>query len=194
MISSAPSSQSTLSDLQIRKLMRLFGMYDADNLGVLKLHNFQTLAERLAALRGWRSDSAEYTRLNDKFMHRWLHLKAEIKDRLHGSKDGGVSLQEWLAFFGQVLSDASYRDHIHELADLIFNAVDADASGRLSLEEWKQLFRAYGIPVIYAQEAFERIDLDGDRQLSREVVMQRLEEFYYSYDLQDAGNYMFGPI
>lgn len=194
MISSAPQSSSLLSDLQTRKLMKLFGMYDADNTGVLKLHNFQTLVDRLAALRGWRPDSGEYIRLSDRFMHRWLHMKAEIKDKIHGGKDGGISIEEWLRFFGQVLIDNSYRDPVHEVANLIFDAVDADASGHLSPDEWQQLFRVYGIPVIYAQEAFDHIDLRGDHQLSKDDVLQRVEEFYYSQDPHDPGNYMFGPF
>lgn len=194
MISSASPSQSTLTDLQTRKLMKLFGMYDADNSGVLKLHNFQTLIDRLAQLRGWRSDSPEYTRISDKFMHRWLHMKAEIKDRLRGSKDGSITLEEWLGFYGQVLSDNTYRDHIYEVTSLIFDAVDVDANGHLNLDEWRQLFRVYGIPVIYAPEAFSRIDLDGDRQLSKDEVLQRVEEFYYSQDPHEPGNYMFGPV
>ncbi len=194
MISSASPSQSTLTGLQTRKLIKLFGMYDADNLGVLKLHNFQTLIDRLAQLRGWRSDSPEYTRISDKFMHRWLHMKAEIKDKIHGSKDGSITLEEWLGFYEQVLSDNTYRDHIYEVTGLIFDAVDVDANGHLSPDEWRQLFRVYGIPVVYALEAFSRIDLDGDRQLSKDEVLQRVEEFYYSQDPHEPGNFMFGPI
>ena len=76
MISDISHSSSTLAALQIRKLMKLFSMYDADNTGVLKLHNFQTLIDRLAALRNWKPDSPEYTHLQTKFMHRSIHVTA----------------------------------------------------------------------------------------------------------------------
>ena len=194
MISDISHSSSTLADLQIRKLMKLFSMYDADNTGVLKLHNFQTLIDRLAALRNWKPDSPEYTHLQTKFMHRWVHIRAEIKDKLKGNKDGSVTLAEWLLFYEGVLSDASYRDHINEVTNLIFDAVDVDASDTLSLPEWQQLFQIYGIPVIYAQEAFASIDLDGDHSLSKPEVLQRVEEFYYSQDPNAPGNFMFGPL
>ena len=193
MISEIPHA-STLTDLQIRKLMKLFSMYDADNTGVLKLHNFQTLIDRLAALRHWKPDSPEYTRLQTKFMHRWVHIRAEIKDKLKGNKDGSVTLAEWLLFYEGVLRDVSYRDHINEITNLIFDAVDIDASETLSLPEWQQLFQVYGIPVIYAREAFASIDLDQDHHLSKPEVLQRVEEFYYSQDPDAPGNFMFGPL
>lgn len=190
-----PTPPSTsLSPLQQRKLMKLFTMYDAGNLGVLKIHNFQALVDRLAALRHWSKTSPEYNRLNEKFMHRWLHIRAEVKDRLHRKQDGSVTLEEWLAYHDQALGDSAYRDHIHGLTNLIFDAVDSDASESLSLEEWTQLFQIYGIPVIYAAESFAKVDADGDQRLSREEVLQRVEEFYYSQDPASPGNFMFGPL
>ena len=99
-----------------------------------------------------------------------------------------------MLFYEGVLSDASYRDHINEVTNLIFDAVDVDASDTLSLPEWQQLFQIYGIPVIYAQEAFASIDLDGDHSLSKPEVLQRVEEFYYSQDPNAPGNFMFGPL
>lgn len=80
------------------------------------------------------------------------------------------------------------------MTSLIFDAVDTDASGCLSLEEWAQLFRVYGIPVIYAPEAFARVDVDADQRLTREELLRRAEEFYYSQDPASPGNFMFGPL
>jgi Ca2+-binding EF-hand superfamily protein len=193
MIPSTPPVLS-LTDLQKRKLMKLFSMYDADNTGVLKLHNFQTLIDRLAALRNWHSDSSEYSRLTDKFMHRWLHIRAEVKDKLHRSKEGSITLEEWLLYYDQVLHDATYQDHIREVANLVFDAVDTDMSDHLDQEEWHHLFQVYGIPVIYAPESFAKIDTDQDNRLSRADVLQRIEEFYYSQDPDAPGNFMFGPL
>lgn len=194
MISSIPSRPSNLTNLQERKLMKLFSMYDADNTGILKVHNFQTLVDRLAALRHWKADSPEYTRLSDKFMYRWFHIKAEIKDKLCEPKTSSIGLNEWILFYSEVLKDTSYRDHIYELVNLIFDAVDTDASGQLCIQEWRQLFQVYGIPVIYAQESFESIDTDRDQHLTKDEVLQRIEEFYYSQDSNAPGNFMFGPL
>ena len=62
------------------------------------------------------------------------------------------------------------------------------------LPEWQQLFQVYGIPVIYAGEAFASIALNGAHYLSKPEVLQRVMEFYYSTDPEAPGNFMFGPI
>lgn len=138
----AQSDRSTLTELQTRKLMKLFSMDDADNTGVLKIHNFQTLVDRLAAVRNWKPDSQEYIHLSDRFMHRWLHIRAEIKDKLPGNREGHITPETWLLFYERVLSDPGYLDHISEIANSIFDAVDVDASGNLNLQEWQDLFQA----------------------------------------------------
>ncbi len=192
----SPTSQhlTTLTELQVRKLMKLFSMYDADNVGVLKMRNFQTLVDRLAAVRNWKPETPEYNRLQAKIMQRWVHIRGEIKEKLKGSKDSSVTLEQWLLFYDQVLSDSSYRDHIQEVADLIFDAVDVDASETLDLAEWQRLFQIYGIPVIYAQESFAKVGLSPDQSLSKDEVVKRIEEFYYSQDPNAPGNFLFGPF
>jgi Ca2+-binding EF-hand superfamily protein len=186
-------TQVRLTDLQKQKLMRLFAMYDANNTGTLTLYDFQNLVDRLATFKGFRKDSSEYIQLMDRLMHRWIHLRSEVKESMSGQFRQYVTLDEWLAYFEKVLQEESYRDHIREVANLIFDAVDADKSSSLDLEEWRHLFQAYNIPVIYAAEAFSRIDQDHDGYLSKAELLALIEEFYYSQDPESPGNFMFGP-
>jgi Ca2+-binding EF-hand superfamily protein len=135
-------TQVRLTDLQKQKLMRLFAMYDANNTGNLTLYDFQNLVDRLATFKGLRKDSSEYIQLMDRLMHRWIHLRSEVKESMSGQFRQYVTLDEWLAYFEKVLQEESYRDHIREVANLIFDAVDADKSSSLDLEEWRHLFQA----------------------------------------------------
>ncbi|MEO1295238.1 MAG: EF-hand domain-containing protein [Cyanobacteria bacterium J06636_16] len=183
-----------LSNLQKRKLMKLFGMYDASNTGVLKVSNFQHIVDRLAAIKGWSRDSSDYHHLTDKLMHRWIHIRSEVKDRLDHKPTEAITLDEWFLYYEQVLSDNAYRDHINEVANLIFDAIDIDASGSLDLQEWRNLFQVYGIPVIYAEEAFAKIDQNRDGHLSKEELLPLIEDFYYSQNPDAPGNFIFGPF
>ena len=186
--------ETELSTLQKRKLMKLFGMYDANNTGTLYLSDFEHIANRLAKMKGWRQGGSDYHRLMDKLMHRWIHLRSEVKATLGHRPAEFVTLDEWLHYYEQVLKDDEYRAPINEIEDLIFEAVDADASGSLELQEWQSLFQIYGIPVIYAEEAFAKIDQNQDGCLSREELLPLIEEFYYSDDPRSPGNYIFGPL
>lgn len=183
-----------LTELQKRKLMKLFCMYDACNLGVLEIADFERLAQKLAELRGWKPGTVDYERIISQFLIRWNRIRAEIKETLNIRNDGRVNLDEWLTYYDIVLSDRSHEKEVLALAEAVFNVVDVDESGHLDKDEWTALFRVYNIPVIYVEETFARIDLDGNGMLTKEEVLNMIQEFYYSYDPNATGNYMFGPI
>lgn len=183
-----------LPELQKRKLMKLFSMYDACNLGVLKIADFERLARQLAELQDWEPGTADYERITSQYLFRWNRMRAEIKETLNVRNDGRVNLDEWLTYYDIVLSDRSHEEELLSLAEVVFNVLDVDESGHLDKNEWTALFRAYKIPVVYIDETFACIDLDGDGVLSKEEVLSMLREFYYSDDPNATGNYMFGPI
>ncbi|MGF1495663.1 MAG: EF-hand domain-containing protein [Elainellaceae cyanobacterium] len=183
-----------LTPFQIRKLMKLFSMYDACNLGVLKLSDFERLAQRLAELRGWKPGSASYEQIMNKFLFRWGRMRAEVKEKVNHRMDSQIDFEEWLGYHDIVLADKSYRDEIVGLAESVFNVVDVDDSGHLSKEEWATLFRVYNIPVIYVDETFDKIDRNQDGALTKDEVLSMIQDFYYSTDPNAIGSYMFGPI
>lgn len=184
-----------LTDLQKRKLMKLFCMYDAKNLGVLKFADFEALAQRLAELRGWKPDTAAFEQaLTQYVLLQWNRMRALIQEKLNHLHTNHISLDEWLAYYDIVLSDKAYEKELMLLPEAIFNVVDVDESGNLDKEEWANLFRVYNIPVIYVEETFNRIDTDGDGVLSKNEVVAMLQDFLYSNDPNNPGNFMFGPI
>jgi hypothetical protein len=184
-----------LTEFQKRKLMKLFSMYDAQNLGVLKLADFEQLAQQLAALRGWKPGTPAYeSNLNQYLLLQWNRMRAAIKQKLHHAKDSCVSLEEWFAYYNIVLNDKTYQEELKLLTEAVFYVVDADESGQLDKGEWTALFRVYNLPVIYVDETFARIDRDGDDVLSKEEVLSTFQVFLYSNEPEQSGNYMFGPI
>lgn len=196
-----------ITEFQKRKLMKLFSMYDACNLGVLKISDFECLAQRLGNLRNWKPDSSAYEDMNSKFIYLWNRMRAEIKNvynsqpHILNNPDAWntyvrtqVTLDEWFTYFEVVLAKPEYQQEVLDLSDAIFTVVDTDTSGHLDKAEWADLFRVYNIPVIYVDETFAKIDVNGDGTLDREEVMSMIKEFYFSNDPVANGNYMFGPF
>ena len=105
-----------------------------------------------------------------------------------------VNLEEWFIYFEVVLGNQNYKEEVLALSDAIFTVIDADESGHLNKSEWADLFRVYDISVIYVDETFSKIDVNGDGSLRKDEVMSMIYEFYYSDDPQSIGSYMFGPI
>jgi len=192
-----------LTDFQKRKLMKLFSMYDACNLGVLKISDFEQLAQRLADLRGWQPDTIPYEDITSKYLLLWNRMRSEIKHKVLSQENieeattqirSQVSLEEWFIYYDIVLNDPSYHEETLALTETVFTVVDTDESGHLDQQEWANFFRVYNIPVIYVAETFTRIDLDGNGVLTKDEVLTMIKEFYFSNDPEVSGNYMFGPI
>ena len=156
--------------------MKLFSMYGRRQHGHTEgKKNFQTLINRLAESAPLESPTVPNTpayRPNLCTAGCTFALKIQ-RFSSKTTKMAALPLQEWLLFYERVLSNASYKEHINEVTNLIFDAVDIDANETLSLPEWQQLFQVYGIPVIYAGEAFASIALNGAHYLSKPEVLQR---------------------
>jgi len=196
-----------LTEFQKRKLMKLFSMYDACNLGVLKISDFECLAQRLADLRGWKVDSSAYEDISSKFIYLWNRMRSEIKNVYNSQPEvlnnpdawttqirTQITVKEWFTYFEVVLPNPDYHQEVLALSDAIFTVVDTDQSGNLDKAEWAELFRVYNISVIYVDETFAKIDANSDGNLSKQEVMTMIKEFYFSNDLESVGSYMFGPI
>lgn len=188
------NSTYRLSELQKRKLTKLFGMYNASNTGVLTLADFEKIASNLASIKGLGPDSWAYHQLSNSLAYCWISIRAEVKESLARKYDPTITLEEWLRYHEQVLAEDTYRNHIDSLASLVFDAIDVDEDGYLSNAEWNRLFQAYHIPVVYADSAFVTLDDNRDGYLSKDEVMSLIEEFYYSQNPDEPGNTIFGPV
>ena len=183
-----------LSELRIRKLTKLFAMYDAQNHGFLQFSDFERIVHKLADLRGWKPGEEKYERLNNKYALRWIAMQAKIKQKINKKMDYKIHIDEWLRYHELTFRDESYRQEVNSISELIFDIIDLDESGNLDRQEWMVLFQVLNIPVVYVAETFDKIDRNHDGSIGKEEFLPLLEEFYYSDDPNAPGNGIFGPI
>lgn len=183
-----------LTDIRRRKLIKLFSMYDACNMGILKISDFARVATNLAELRGWRSGSANYESLLNKYMYRWMHMRSAIKAKVNRQIDATISVDEWLAYHTAIAEEGRQQQELDSLVSIVLEVVDADESGHLDRDEWRNLFKVFNIPVVYVEETFKHIDKNQDGTLTQDEILPLLEEFYGSDDPNASGNQMFGPF
>jgi len=183
-----------LTELQKRKLVKIFSMYDSCNTGSLTVSDFEKIPQALAEIKEWKPNSEEHTKLLNKFMTRWIRIQRNVQKRVSNRPIYKIQLEDWLRYHDLMLdSEAKYQDEIHSLGSMIFDVCDVDDSGHLDTQEWVTLFRAFNLPAIYAKEAFSKLDKNQDGLLQREEVLNALRDFYYSDDPNEAANFMFGP-
>jgi Ca2+-binding EF-hand superfamily protein len=179
-----------LTALQKRKLTKLFSMFDSDYTGSLIKKDFELLFKRLATLRNWSKRSPRCLVLEEKLMQkwRWLEAKADTHD------DDAISLEEWFAYYDEVLADAkACADMVGSLIELIFDVFDQDEDGKIDQAEWGQCLTAFNESPVYASIVFPTIDMDHDGWLTKSEVRSLFINFCYSDEPDEPANQMFGP-
>jgi hypothetical protein len=178
-----------LTDLQQRKLAHLFRLYDADGNGVVELADFERVLAALAAARGWGPGHPRYARLRELYLSQWQALAVGALPP--GS--GRIPPEGWIALWNAILQ-ASYNERVAALCEVLFESMDADGDGWISLDESRQWFAAYTGDPAEADAVFPRCDLDGDGRVSRGEWLALVDEFFFGSEPDAPGNLIFGRL
>ena len=179
-----------LTPFQRRKLTRYFNILDADGNGAFELADLNIIVARLAATRGIPEGSEMYEAIGAGIKLIWDYA------REYGvSKDpNSVSLEDWLAHEDYILSSEELKEnYMRKITRDVFDLVDEDASGEISLVEYKKIMAAFGVPDGLPEWSFKFLDLNGDGVLSKDEFVTLVEQFHLSDDRDAPGNYLFGP-
>lgn len=180
-----------LTPFQKRKLEKMFAMLDLNRDGRVEAGDFARRVEAVARMRGWADDSPEYRRNRDFAMDEWENLResAEVDEA------GAVTLPAFLRYAEIFLGD---RDGVRAYArgdvQLLFDAMDTDADGRISADEYRAYLEVCGLDAAGADSFFAHADLDADGRITRAEMTHAVEEFLVSEDPAAGGNFLFGPI
>ena len=173
------------TDLLARKRTHFFDVLDKNADGTLAKADFVKFADALAGMRGWAPGGPEHERIRAFVMSWWERFKeaADIDD------DGSISSRE----FAAVLDQAD-EESLSNVANMIFDIMDANQAGTISVDEYRQLLRALFVNEDEAEDSFSRFDTDGDGVISREEFSSLLVEYHTSDDEEAVGNSLFGRL
>lgn len=179
-----------LTDIQKRKLTKLFRLYDANNDGVLVQQDFIALAIRLVNLRQGLQSSPHHDQILAHLQQDWVCL-CEAADQ---NRDAQITLSEWLAYYEQILDDMKqYASRVIALVTLLFDAFDQDNDGQISEQEWISLLSIFNVLPIYASSIFLNLDINQDGVLNQDEVLTLIHDFFYINEPSAPANFMFGP-
>ncbi|MEG4288603.1 EF-hand domain-containing protein [Microcoleus sp. C2C3] len=181
----------TLTEFQQKKLTKLFDAYDFDSSKTLAKSDFQLFIDDLTEKLDFQKGSNDYQKVESQLLNFWsdLHQKVGI------TQDEEITSEAWLSYFDRLLVDENFQSlGIDGSVDLIFNIIDKDGDGKISLEEYTTLLKSWRISEGEIGGIYSKLDLNGDGSLSREELRQLYQDFYYSNDPSAPGNLIHGLV
>lgn len=180
-----------LSDLQTKKLTRYFEVYDVDDDGQIAATDFERIIENVRVLHGEGEGSRGYGALRQAYVDLWNRLRAGAD----GDRDGGVDVDEWLAYWQLALEDDHrYEAEVEAITERLFTVFDLDGDDSIGVAEFSDFYGVFGLAVSLAETVFVELDADGDGVISRSELLEISRQFYRSDDVEAAGNFLFGPF
>ena len=179
-----------LTPFQKRKLTRYFNCLDTDANGYFEKDDVNRIVERLASARGIAEGTEAYEVIQNGIDMIWDNA------RVYGysQNPNKVTLGDWLQHEDVVLSTEEWREeYMKTVSRGVFDLIDADDSGEISIDEYTQLMTAFGVEKGIPEWAFKKLDLDGSGVIEKEEFVTIVEQFHMSEDLDAPGNYLFGP-
>jgi Ca2+-binding EF-hand superfamily protein len=174
-----------LSELQTRKITRLFNALDADGNGYFEATDLDLLAERLGEGRSPEQAAA----LREMYRKLWERSAPH-------TRDGRIDLDGFLQHQSGLLgSPEAFDNTLRPFTAFMIQVIDSDGDGLLSPAEMEHFYRAYRVgDAALARATFQKLDIDGDGYISREEMAQHIRDFFLSSEETAPGNELFGPL
>lgn len=177
-----------LTDLQKKKITRLFNVVDSDRNGVLEKSDIERVSTNLCEGRGWKSGEQKWEALKARYAFTWQQVQP------FADKDK-VSLEKFIEYHDKMLNiPGAYDATVKAMTDFIFDALDSDGDGKITLAENKAFYKAYGIDEKEADKVFPKLDLNADGHISRAELTDLVTQFFFGSDPEAPGNWLFGQF
>src|SRR5690606_4800093 len=119
--------------------------------GAIEESDYMRIAHNIARMRGFQPGSTEYKKLEAKFSFVWEYMQ-KFGDP---NRDYAVSLPEFLEYAESVL-EGNYAAIEGSTGSFLFELIDSDGDGNISLDEFHIFYRGYAIDDAVVEDIFAR--------------------------------------
>ena len=178
---------------QIRKrLVRFYNVYDSNGDGVITQADAEKSLNNLAALRNYKKGSAEYESFRAGFLVYWNDLLKAVD----ADQNSEITLEEWLIYHEQLIkNEHKAMQTVLPSVFAMFDVVDVDGNGSISMNEYKDFMIAFGVPDKWiGDEVFDKLDVNKAGSISRKELGELVDQMYFNPDPKCPGNFLFGVL
>ncbi len=180
-----------LTKVQYQKLSHFFNVLDHNRNGMLQEDDFVGVAENLCTDIGVSLGSKEYYRhlaISKKLFSIFLENVSVEGDT--------ITKEDWINYFENKVLGANdfhiLNFYIKLTTKYIFDLFDQNLDGRISIDEYLDMFTIYRIDVKYSAKSFLRLDANRDEFISKQELVNAVFDFFVSDDPEADGNWIFG--
>ena len=166
-----------------KKLDRAIRVTDVDKDGVITRKDFEIIAQRYKNLGGI---SGEQLQRIQEFLMKMCDSVGLIDDT------NQFTYEEFKR--RHALNVANHLEKFSTIFRTIFNGLDINGDGVVSMKEWELHYKCIGLDPKYAKASFEAMDTNGDGVVSLEEFVAYSVEFFSSTDNKLNSAILYGPF
>ena len=168
-----------------RKWKTYFVQQDVTKNGYLSFEDFEETGKRFV----------EYDNLDEK---KGKEIAKRLTDVMinYGLKGRGdkMSLEQFLAKQMEIRADPRVKEIIKTNLDMMFDVVDTNGDGTISLKEYQVFFKCLGIDESNAKPSFDGIDTSRNGVISKAEYLAAAVEFLHGLDQKSGATSFMGPL
>lgn len=178
----------TPSEAITARFNQLFDVLDTDGDKHATWVDYQRLVDRY--ITGYALDPTEPKAhaIETAYRSLWEQLVR------HSGAPGRLERQEFIAAMHAASEDRSRFNAAEAVAEAVFDLLDEDGDGRISLDEFLVYASALGAAEQDARARFANVDTDGDVHISREEFVLSAREYLFGEATDSPGGFVFGVV
>lgn len=167
-----------------------FNLLDTNHDGVLNESDFLHLSLRYCSAFGLQTSSRWYSSIQSIFLGNWKLLSESVESKK------AITKEQWLQFTSNhlITQRATYQSFVVNQTKLLIDLFDTNRDGYLQFNEYIDMLKCYNINTQSALDSFKILDLNYDKKLSHEEIIQSLRQYFTSTNPNTPGNHFFGVI
>lgn len=167
--------------------MRTFhGLLDVNKDGVIGYDDYKLLATKFTDLGHLSAEASK--EFQDTMEKLWEEQWGEV------SPYNLIGVEKYISEMQHVVHDKSLRKKVHRFLPFLFQAVDKDSSGFISLKEFTLFFKCLGLTEQDAAKSFAAIDQNNDGSLSIKEFVKLGRDFFLTEDERRVSKQFWGPL